>query len=510
MKNFGRKDWKNFIPTPVYDEKPEYLELYIKAWELAFDHIKSIDGMPQNPYMDEAFCATQVWIWDTCFMSLFCKYAREAFPGVETLNNFYEVLYGTKRLPKILVPENEPKWTNAVPGEMFEIKVHIADNPPLFAWAEYENAMLSGDLEYIKELLYERGFLQKHYEWMESLKETLKFDYVKEPTCLIAEKFGYRWEGGRSGMDNTPRGRIGDHAYDIRPNNPDMLWVDAICEQALSARMISKLFALVGDTENAAEWNKRYTEKSEIINNLYWDDSDGFYYDIDINTHEHYKVMTPASFWAMTAELAPRDRAERMSKYVSDPKTLGGKVPLTSLSRSDNDYVPDGEYWRGGVWMPTAYAALKGLSSYGFHAQAHEAADKIISHMYKTYTAFEPHTIWEAYSPEEYMPSTTAHRCGKLVRRDFCGWSALGPISMFIEFVLGFHSINAFENIVEWEKPAGIGGRIGIKNLRFGEVITDIEADGNSLCVKSNKEYTLKLCGKEYSIKSGENKFSLD
>jgi hypothetical protein len=111
--------------------------------------------MSQNPYMDEAFCDTQVWIWDSCFMSLFTKYAREAFPGVETLNNFYEVLYGGKHLPKILPTENEPDWTGAIPGEPYEIKVHIADNPPLFAWAEYENAMMSGDTDYIKELLAE-------------------------------------------------------------------------------------------------------------------------------------------------------------------------------------------------------------------------------------------------------------------------------------------------------------------------------------------------------------------
>lgn len=32
------------------------------AWELAREHVKEIDGMPQNPYMDEGFCDTQIWI----------------------------------------------------------------------------------------------------------------------------------------------------------------------------------------------------------------------------------------------------------------------------------------------------------------------------------------------------------------------------------------------------------------------------------------------------------------
>ena len=57
--------------------------------------------------------------------------------------------------------------------------------------------------------------------------------------------------------------------------------VDLACQQALSARCISKLFALVKDTEGAAEWNARYEEKKELLNRLYWDDQDCFYYDID-------------------------------------------------------------------------------------------------------------------------------------------------------------------------------------------------------------------------------------
>ena len=107
--NFGAKNYKDFIPHPVDDAHPEYLTLYEKAWALAYAHIRDIPGMPQTPYMDEAFCDTQIWIWDTCFMSLFCKYGREVFPGVESLSNFYEVLYGEGKLPFVIPTAHEPK-----------------------------------------------------------------------------------------------------------------------------------------------------------------------------------------------------------------------------------------------------------------------------------------------------------------------------------------------------------------------------------------------------------------
>ena len=507
-KRFGAADWEKYIPEPICDLHPEYYEFYKKAWELAHAHIKSIDGMPQTPYMDEAFCETQIWIWDTCFMTLFCKYAQDVFPGVETLNNFYEVLYNNKKLPAVIPPKNEPDWTGATPGVPYNIKVHLADNPPLFAWAEYVNAVVRGDREYIRELLYDRGVLQKHYDWIENLHESVKLPEVLHKTWLKAEKYGYRWEGGCSGMDNTPRGRTSEHCECQRPNNPDMLWVDAICQQALCAGIISKMYTLVGDSGAASVWSAKFCEKRDIINELYWNDDEGFYYDIDRNTHEHYKIMTTASFWALTAGVATDEQARALAKRVSDPETLGGDVPLISLSRSDNDFAPDGLYWRGGLWMPTAYASLCGLNRYGLYDVAHEAGVKILDHMYRTYVEYEPHTIWECYSPTKCEPASNEHG-NNVARPDFCGWSALGPISIYIECVLGFHTLDGFNKVVEWEKPRDLGERIGIKNLRFGEVATDIVAEGNKCRVLSNVAYTLKINGKAYPVAKGENRFEI-
>lgn len=505
-KHFG-ENYKGHIPVPVYDEHPEYAEIYEKAWQLAFEHIKTIPGMPQSPYMDEAFCKTQIWIWDTCFMSLFCKYASDIFPGVESFDNFYGPLYDGKKLPVVTVPEDEPAWTKAEPGSEFGMQINILDNPPLFAWAEYENALLSGDEERIRGLLYDRKVLQKHYDRLESLNESERIDGIYSPTHWKAEKCGYKWEGGCSGMDNTPRGRIGEHALMWRPNNPDMLWIDAICQQALSAKMISRLFALLGDDGEAEKWMQKFDEKKKIVNDLYLDEKEKFYYDIDCSTHEKYRIMSIASYWALTAEIADKDVAQAMIAQFDNPETLGGKVPFLSLSRSDNDYDPTGKYWRGGVWLPTAYAALKGMDAYGYHEETRKNAAKLLDHMYKTYKEFEPHTFWESYSPEEYKPCT-AEDGERLSRKDFCGWSALGPISVYIEFILGFRSVNAFEKRVVWEKP-NVKGKVGIKNLRFGDIVTDILADGNDCRVTANREYTLEINGRSFEIAAGENVLKL-
>ena len=123
--------------------------------------------------------------------------------------------------------------------------------------------------------------------------------------------------------------------------------------------------------------------------------------------------------------------------------------------------------------------------------------------MLATYESYEPHTIWECYAPNFARPATGA--TSDKARPDFCGWSALGPISVYIENVLGFHTVNAFARTVEWEKPAEFKKAVGIRNLRFGEIVTDIVAEGNVCRVKSNAPYTLEINGRPHSIAAGEN-----
>ena len=128
--------------------------------------------------------------------------------------------------------------------------------------------------------------------------------------------------------------------------------------------------------------------------------------------------------------------------------------------------------------------------------------------MLTTYLHCEPHTVWECYAPDFATPATKPNGTD-IVRKDFCGWSALGPISILIEYVLGFHTVNAFEGVVEWAKPDGFIGKIGVKNLRFGDIITDVIAEGNYCYVKSNVPYRLKINGKECTVLAGENIFEI-
>lgn len=467
---------RSWVPEPIFDKEPAYVDLYWTAWKQAYDHVDIKEGIPQSPYMDEAFASSHVWIWDTCFMVLFCKYSPEKFPGVETLNNFYEAFH-----------------TDKYKSGNFPLGIQHPDNPPLFAWAEYGNYLFTGDDQHAETLLTDTQYLQKHFNWFHDLEKGWRFKYKGGESAPVSKDntpLGYKWGGCPSGMDNTPRA-------------PHGLWLDALAQQGLSALAIYRMAERIGKDEMAAKWKNKYEEIKKLVNTHYWDEKDGIYYDISEDGKKFYKIKTPASYWPMLAEMCSPEQAKRMAEHISDPKIFGGMRPWVTVSRSDKNFVsPDGAYWRGGIWLPTAYMGTKALEKYGFHKEANKAAENLIAHMARTYDTVEPKTIWECYSPTRDYP--VVRQNGHIVRKDFCGWSALGPISMFIENVLGFHTVDAKNKRLEWNLHQQ--SRHGIKNFKFGEIATDIIYNGkDKISISTNQAYTLVINGKEFPIKAGQS-----
>lgn len=480
------------IPQPVFDAEPGYVELYWKAWKQAYAHVKWQKGLVQPLYMDEGLWDDTIWIWDSEFMVMFCKYAPKLFPGIQTLDNFYYTM---------------------LEDSGSSLRIQHPDNPPFFAWVENDYYKITGDRDHIRELLLDKKFLQRYWNLFPTLSPERKLQFDHYPIALKYKGIGYEWNGISSGMDNTPRTRAGK----------GMLWVDAISQQALSALYISRLAKVAGDGATAREFEKKWKELRRIVNKYYWDDSDGCYYDIvpapsgetasvaDVQASPSAwrttGILTPASFWPMLAEIPSKAQARRMTEFALRPDKLGGEVPWVTVSRDDPDFdANDGWYWRGSMWLPTAYMGIKALEKYGFQEAADTTAEKVLSWMLRTYCDYEPHTIWECYSPTAPTPSSNH---GKRVRPDFCGWSALGPISLFIENVLGFHDIDASSRTVHWDISHNC--RLGLNNLTFGDTTTDLLYDpaASTVTIRSNKPYCLILNGKSHRIRAGVTTISI-
>src|SRR5690349_10136936 len=81
---------RNQLPAPIYEDRPEWVAMYWKAWELAFRNFR--EPAPGSGYVSQFIDAAfnqNIFLWDTCFMTMFCNTAHPLVPGICTLDNFY-------------------------------------------------------------------------------------------------------------------------------------------------------------------------------------------------------------------------------------------------------------------------------------------------------------------------------------------------------------------------------------------------------------------------------------
>lgn len=129
---------KDKLPVPVIDADKDYIALYWRAWELACTHFKSPPKSSPfvSDYIDEAF-SPSVFQWDTVFMLMFARYAHFAFPAIQSLDNFYCRQYENGYICREIQEADGADY-------VYEGRDNTI-NPPLFGWAELENARVSGD-----------------------------------------------------------------------------------------------------------------------------------------------------------------------------------------------------------------------------------------------------------------------------------------------------------------------------------------------------------------------------
>jgi PKD repeat protein len=442
---------RNSIPTPVLDGNPEWVDLYWNAWNLAYQHYRkpSSGSALVSNYMDEAFDTNTIYQWDTIFMTFFGRYNRANFPAIESLDNFYHAQQADGFIARSF---DEFSGTNANEGP-------DSVNPPLFAWAEWENYCVTGDTTRLSQVTLA---LERYGQWLEANR-------VKAGT---SHGLFFNTPLG-SGMDNTPRSGSG--------------WVDMSCQMALHYHYLSRIFDALGQLDKATFYAQKANDLTEKIDLWMWDDIDEQYYDVTDSGSLSVR-RTIASFWPLLIGETNRDRIVDMVAHLRDASTFGRLTPFPSLSADDPLYNSLGDYWRGGVWAPTTYAVIKGLEESGFPAMAKESAEKYLTALAAVYQSTG--TLWENYAPDSLAKGNRAFS-------DFVGWSGLGPIALLIENVIGLEP-DAANNTLIWNLRRI--DRHGIQHYRLGN--NDISAIAESrtdditpasITVQSTEPFALRV-----------------
>ena len=191
------------------------------------------------------------------------------------------------------------------------------------------------------------------------------------------------------------------------------------------------------------------------INQHLWDESTGFYHDLERNQSRVVAVKTIGAYWALLADAVPKQRVERFVAHLDREEEFKRVHRIPSLSADTDGYDPDGGLWLGGVWAPTNYMVLRGLSRHGYSDLAYEIA---CNHYFNVIESFaKTGNVWEHLAPD--APGEGRGR------KNFVGWTGITPIAILFEYILGLEADPGSRRLI-WNLRTT--DEIGVERYPFG------------------------------------------
>lgn len=186
------------------------------------------------------------------------------------------------------------------------------------------------------------------------------------------------------------------------PTNFESL--DLNCMLVKEAKSLEQMALKLGLAEEAAAWKADHEQRSRLINETFWDEKNGFYYQVDKVTHtfshkaqDDLKRDEIIGFLPLWAGVADKQRAARLVEKLTDTTQFWRPYGIPTLSARDS-YYNDKGYWNGPVWVQWNYLIQLGLQDYGYHDVAEELVDRVAKGMVAVLK--ENHNLWEFYSPD--------------------------------------------------------------------------------------------------------------
>ena len=187
----------------------------------------------------------------------------------------------------------------------------------------------------------------------------------------------------------------------------------------------------IGKNDDAAAFTAQSRKLATLINDVFWDEADGFYYDRNEKTGKPVKVKSGGAFMPLFAGAATPERAKRIvNEHLLNEKEFWLKYPIASYARTEPDYYQGSHNecnWRGSTWAPYNYWTFQGLRDYGMHDVAKQLSDRL----------FEMAVVKNPGLCEYYNAETGEG----LGHKEFWGFTALYYV-MPLELQMGYNPID--------------------------------------------------------------------
>jgi glycogen debranching enzyme len=468
---------KDKLPQVFWEGNEEAVEAYWKAWEIAFSNLRSPNennGFVSN-YIDPAFNGN-IFMWDSSFMVLFGIYGENAFHFQGSLDNFYSKQHKDGFICREI--------RGADGSDVFQKFDISSTGPNIMPWAELEYFNQYGDIDRFNSVF---PVLLAYYQWYKTNRTWQDGTYISS--------------GWGCGMDNQPR----MHAeFNQEWSHGFMSWIDISFQEVLSAKVLSQMAEVLGYDDLSNELKNDALKLAQIIDDKMWDDNEGYYFD-KFRDGKLSNIKSIASYWGLLGGEISDQKLDRFVTHLSDEAKFNRLHRVPTLSADNEHYVPEGGYWNGSIWAPTAYMVLKGLTANAYDSLAFEIAYNHHSNVVEVFK--KTGTFFENYSPDFVKGND---------KKDFVGWTGLAPINVLLEYIFGIRShaqdnlliidVNLLDEYKVENYPFGKGKQIDIKVSKRKH-----KSEKPVVTISSNKEFKLKLkVGHEvheYDVKQGQNIF---
>jgi len=276
--------------------------------------------------------------------------------------------------------------TGSYLDEIIEHNGQLTSSAPWYAWLNWEVYLITKDKAFLKEM-YESS--KKFYQFVVANR-----DSDKDGLC--------EW-GGEAILESVRDALVAVWDQVGYPTNFESL--DLNCMLVNEAKALEKMAEELSLKDEALTWREDYTRRSKLINEVFWDDVNGFYYNVNKVDHSFtFKVSNDLKrdeiigFLPLWAGIATPQQAQRLVAKLTDTTAFWRKYGVPSLSAQDAYYNPKG-YWNGPVWVEWNYLIMRGLLNYGYKKEAIALVDKICEGMIEVLK--KDHNLWEFYSPDE-------------------------------------------------------------------------------------------------------------
>jgi glycogen debranching enzyme len=275
--------------------------------------------------------------------------------------------------------------TGAYLDEIIEYEGQLTSSAPWYNFQNWELFEVTHDKVFLTEM-YESG--KRFYNFYVSNR-----DLDKDGLC--------EW-GGHAVLESVRDANVAVWDEVGWPSNFEA--VDLNCMLVMEAKSLEKMARELDLEVEAETWKQDWTERSQLINEVFWDQSTGFYYHAD-RTDNDFSYKHPddlkreeiIGFLPLWAGVADEIQAATLLEKLKDPTKFWRKYGVPSLS-ADDSYYNDKGYWNGPVWVEWNYLIVKALLDYGYIEEARELTRNVANGM--IFQLKQNHNLWEFYSPD--------------------------------------------------------------------------------------------------------------